>query len=165
MYRGSSFLLQRDYSIHRDAVSTLLRPEYESLWCASFDDPAIRRHERLNLIWSLSEALKATYRPYIPTDKLITKILLGTVGCTPACDRYFMLGFRHSGLPYSQFGLRFLRRVFRFYRDHAGTLQDTQSALAQQGGIRYPMMKLIDMYFWEIGFTLLPEVDENPNGA
>ena len=159
MYRGSSFLLRRDYSIHLDAVATLLRPEYEWLWCATFDD-ADDDENTARLICSLSGALKAAYRQHIadenarrrnPTDTLITKILLGTVGCTPACDRYFIKGFRHRGLPYSQFNSSFLRQVFRFYRDHADELKDSQAAIVQQGGIRYPMMKLIDMYFWEIG--------------
>lgn len=173
MYRGSSFLLQRDYSIHRDAVATLLRPEYELLWCATFDDAADDENTA-RLICSLSDALKATYRQHIadenarrrnPTDTLITKILLGTVGCTPACDRYFILGFRHRDLPYSQFSSSFLRQVFRFYRDHADALKGAQAAIVQQGGIRYPMMKLIDMYFWKIGSTLLPDIDDNSTGA
>lgn len=173
MYRGSSFLLQRDYSIHLDAVSTLLQPQYEPLWSATFND-ATNDETAANLICSLSDALKATYRQHIgdenvrrrnPTDTLITKILLGTVGCAPACDRYFILGFRHRELMYSQFSASFLRQVFRFYRDHAEALNDAQSAIVQQGGIRYPIMKLIDMYFWEIGFTLLPDTDENSTGA
>jgi hypothetical protein len=39
-----------------------------------------------------------TPKDFSPSDTLITKFLLGTVGCTPACDRYFILGFRRAGL-------------------------------------------------------------------
>src|SRR5688572_6231958 len=67
MYGGSSFLLQRDYSIHRDAVATLLRPEYEPLWSATFDN-ADDDEKTARLIFSLSTDLKANYRKHIPDE-------------------------------------------------------------------------------------------------
>lgn len=154
MYRGSSFLLQRDYFIHCDAVKELLKPEYDPLWSATFDDDT-NDETTANLICSLSDALRKTYQSIgTPTDTLITKILLGTVGCTPACDRYFILGFRHRGLRYSQFNTKFLCQVFHFCRDHINALNNVQSSISKRGDICYPVMKLIDMYFWEIGLSL-----------
>jgi hypothetical protein len=38
-----------------------------------------------------------------PTDTLITKIMLGTVACSPACDRYFIAGFKAEGYAFSYF--------------------------------------------------------------
>jgi hypothetical protein len=173
MYRGSSFLLQRDYSIHLDAVSTLLRPEYGPLWCATFDDPA-DDDETARLAYSLSEALKATYRQHIadertklrnPTDTLITKILLGTIGCTPACDRLFILGFKYHKLRMGKFSPRFLQQVFRFYRENADSIEEARITIKQRSGIGYPAMKLIDMYFWQVGSQLSPETNDNGDGA
>ena len=43
-------------------------------------------------IMKLSESITEAYVASdagIPTDTLLTKILLGTVGCVPAYDRYF----------------------------------------------------------------------------
>jgi hypothetical protein len=171
MYRGSSFLLQKDYSIHCDAVSTLLRSKYDSLWGASFAD--LNNDEwTISLITSLSDALREAYRQHIadedtkrrnPSDTLITKILLGTIGCAPACDRFFILGFRHCGLSFTRFDADFLRQVMQFSRGHDRELN--QHTIEQRSGIRYPIMKLIDMYFWEIGFNLLPDADGNTDGA
>lgn len=164
MYRGSSALLWKDYRIHQGAVSELLAPQYDTLWDLRLDgaagDSAIAE-----LIVSLSNALRAIYhqeitavdgtpRDFDATDTLITKVLLGTVGCTPACDRYFIDGFRHKGLVYSRFGKRFLCEVFQFCREHQDAFRETQSTITQRSGIRYPMMKLADMYFWETGSKL-----------
>jgi hypothetical protein len=164
MYRGSSALLWKDYRIHQRAVSALLSPAYDTLWNLCLDDAA---HDSApaELIVSLSDALKATYREEIITvdgaprdfdasDTLITKVLLGTVGCTPACDRYFIEGFRHKGLSYSGFSMRFLCEVFQFCREHQDSFRETQNLITEKSGIPYPMMKLVDMYFWEIGSKL-----------
>jgi len=163
MYRGSSFLLWKDYTIHRYAVSLLSEPEYEVLWDLDLDhvDGAA-----IGQILSLSHALREVYRRHItevdgkpkmitPSDTLITKILLGTVGCTAACDRFFIHGYRHSGLPFSRFDKTFLSTLVEFYKRNSGDFKQVQDAIAQQGSIRYPMMKLLDMYFWNIGFSLL----------
>lgn len=175
MYRGSSALLQKDYKIHQPAVSKLLDRSYDVLWDLDFDDAA-RDSVTADLIVSLSVAIRATYRQHItivdgihrdfqPTDTLLTKLLLGTVGCVPACDRYFIIGFRHAGLRYSRFGTAFLREVFRFCRENKDAFREVQEVIAQRSGIRYPLMKLVDMYFWKLGFDLLPEAeaDETTN--
>jgi hypothetical protein len=164
MYRGSGALLWKDYRIHQRAVSELLAPTYDNLWDLCFDDAA-RDSATADLIVSLSDALRATYREEITTvdgtskdfdasDTLITKVLLGTVGCTPACDRFFIDGFRQQGLSYSRFSKRFLCEVFQFCREHQDGFRETQSLITEKSGIQYPMMKLVDMYFWEIGSKL-----------
>jgi hypothetical protein len=167
MYRGSSALLWKDYRVHQQAVATLLDTKYSSLWDLHFSD-ATKDSRIVALVVSLSAALRSTYHQQITevdgapadfqaTDTLITKLLLGTLGCTPACDRYFILGFRHAGRHYSRFSETFLADVLCFYRDHATEFQQTRDAIIQRGGVSYPPMKLVDMYFWRLGFNLLPE--------
>ena len=167
MYRGSSELLQKDYKIHQSAVSKLLDHSYDDLWELDCGDSA---HDgpTADSIISLSDAIKATYRDFQPTDTLLTKILLGTVGCAPACDQYFIIGFRRSGhleLRYSQFDSNLLCRVFRFCRQHKEAFREAQEDIAKSSGIHYPLMKLADMYFWNIGFRLSAKkkVDEISN--
>lgn len=165
MYRGSSALLWKDYKIHRRAVSKLLDPKFRSLWKINFSSSNYDK-STADTIVSLAEELKQIYREEIttvngkkknhePSEILITKILLGTIGCTPACDRFFIIGFRHR-LQYSKFGEKFLCRVFQFYRDHASEFLEVQQEIRQYGGVDYPVMKLIDMYFWNLGVKLLP---------
>jgi hypothetical protein len=100
MYRGSSFLLQHDYRIHRAVVDYLLdestpralwessRPQQDPLHPIDFyRDPkhADMLIEACNELWTLFRAKdpKASV-----TDTLATKILMGTLGCAPAYDQY-----------------------------------------------------------------------------
>jgi hypothetical protein len=164
MYRGSSALLWKDYRIHQRAVSELLACRYDALWDVHFDEAA-RDSATADLIVELSDVLRSAYRKEITTvdgtsrdfdasDTLITKVLLGTMGCTPACDVYFIDGFRHEQKSPLRFGKRFLCQVFQFYREHQGAFREAQSRIEEESCIRYPMMKLVDMYFWEIGSKL-----------
>jgi hypothetical protein len=177
MYRGSSALLWKDYRVHKPAVATLLDPAYSSLWGLHPRKEA-EDGRVVALVVSLSDALRATYhrsitevdgapRDFQPSDTLITKLLLGTIGCTPACDRYFILGFRHAGLSCSRFNKSFLATVLRFYRDHEAEFQRTRDAIIKRGGISYPPMKLVDMYFWKLGVDLMPDAkaDETTSEA
>jgi hypothetical protein len=160
MYRGSTALLWKDYRIHKLAVSKLLDAKYRTLWNLHLGDSG-HDNTTAELIISLSNELKKIYRKqithvngtkknYKPSEILITKILLGTVGCTPACDNFFVVGFRKKQ-KYSRFRKKFLCQVFQFYRDHEPAFLETQKAIKEQGGIYYPSMKLVDMYFWKLG--------------
>jgi hypothetical protein len=160
MYRGSSALLWKDYTIHKPAVSKILEAKYGTLWDLHFGDSG-HDNTTAKLIISLSDELKKVYhkqiksvngkkKHYQPTETLITKVLLGTVGCTPACDQFFITGFRQE-LKFSRFSKKFLCRAFQFYRENEPAFLETRKAIEKQGGIYYPPMKLVDMYFWELG--------------
>jgi hypothetical protein len=82
---------------------------------------------------------------------LVTKIILGTFGCLPAVDRYFVLGFKGEGHPYSYLNDRFVACALNFCRTHHRELQQQQADIEQGDGIRYPLMKLVDMHFWQLG--------------
>lgn len=163
MYRGSSALLWKDYKIHDAAVSKLLEPQYSSLWNLN---PSVEKDAAaaIELIMKLYRELGRVYRERITavngkskkheaSEILITKILLGTMGCTPACDRFFIRGFRHQS-QYSTFGEKFLLRAFQFYREHTVDFLETQRVIFQFGRVNYPAMKLLDMYFWNLGRSL-----------
>ena len=47
MYRGSSFLLQKDYKIHIPVVKELLKEEYDPL--AGIDCVELKREKKLNI--------------------------------------------------------------------------------------------------------------------
>jgi hypothetical protein len=82
----------------------------------------------------------------------VTKVLLGTLGCLPACDRFFIDGFKSEGLRCSYLNEKFIWRLLNFCGDNLAQLHNEQHAIERVGGVRYPLMKLIDMYFWQIGY-------------
>lgn len=86
------------------------------------------------------------------TDTLVTKIILGTLGCIPAYDRYFIDGMRKSGISYSKLSKSNLKSIAEYYKKHQTEFDRAQQVIYEKSNIHYPAMKLVDMYFWEIGF-------------
>jgi hypothetical protein len=81
--------------------------------------------------------------------------MLGTVGCLPACDQYFRAGvrkeFRTRDLKFSRLNEGFVVAILKFCHEHREELQEEQLKIEGDRGKHYPLMKLIDMYFWQIG--------------
>lgn len=152
MYRGSAFLLQRAYTIHLGVVDSLASPRFAPLWEREFGSEA----EDVELIPIILEAAKEIHKAYSrfgdPTETLVTKVLLGTFGCLPACDQYFRAGFRSAGLGYSYLNPGFVKKLLSFSRAHLRELRSEQEAIRKHSGAHYPLMKLVDMYFWQIGY-------------
>jgi hypothetical protein len=166
MYRGSAALLQKDYKVHLKTITKILEPNFSLLWGMDFSDEK-NDGKNAGLIVKLFNAVKETYlqqfaivqgsEEFDATDTLISKVLLGTTGCMPACDTYFIVAFRQKGYGYSGFGESFLKRLFCFYRKNRDALTAAQKDIQAKGGICYPPMKLIDMYFWKIGSEMPPK--------
>jgi hypothetical protein len=139
-------------------VKELLRnKELQQLDFASIDDANLQR------IINLSKWIKKWYRDNIKTvngvsktvnvtDTLVTKIILGTLGCIPAYDRYFIYGMRKSGISYSKLNKSNLKSIAEYYKKHQPEFDRAQHVIYEKSNIHYPAMKLVDMYFWEIGF-------------
>ncbi len=81
------------------------------------------------------------------TDTLISKIILGTLGCLPAFDRFFIDGVKELGYDFKSLKEKSLIKLFEFVDDNKDELTAIQKKHPQ-----YPIMKLVDMYFWQIGF-------------
>ena len=188
MYRGSSFLLDRDYRAHIPAVTEVLKPKYKLLWnfdpCEVGEKDGKERINRANdlifgsdgIYWEIknsyshyTNSTKGNTKDDIPSDTLVTKILLGTFACIPAFDRFLKRG---------------ISQYVKMYGKKIGELDLTQSiessskkkswtdsfkALAElvkknpsefklksngKANTLYPPMKCVDMYFWEIGYEL-----------
>lgn len=162
MYRGSSFLLWKDYKIHTPIVQLLLQKKYSSLWNLNVNKLQNNCSE-IQKVFTLSDAIKEKYKKIAnrvndknksinPTDTLITKILLGTICCTPAYDRYFIDGARHLRKPFSSFKKRSYCNLLTFCSESLEKLTEAQKVIKKQSRIQYPIMKLIDMYFWNVGY-------------
>lgn len=169
MYRGSSFLLQKDYKVFIPIVELLY------LHRSSFNEEVIQR-----LIQSSNaDSIKDYVKRYFEFDSLLsteldkirksadrdvvnqisytlkTKIVLGTLGCVPAYDRYFIDGLRLNKDPklilsYSKNGFE---GILNFAAKQAQTIKEIQRTIQVKSTyVHYPVMKIVDMYFWQLGF-------------
>jgi hypothetical protein len=152
MYRGSTFLLQHAYTIHLGVVDCLASSHFAPLWEREFGCQA----DDVKLVPVILEAVEAISKAYSqfgqPTETLVTKVLLGTFGCLPACDQYFIAGFRRAGLGYSYLNTRFIKKLLAFSREHLTELRSEQATIKDHSGAHYPLMKIVDMYFWQLGY-------------
>jgi hypothetical protein len=78
-------------------------------------------------------------------------VLLGTFACLPACDQYFIAGVRREGVGYSQLNRKFVEKLLAFSLDHMAEFRREQASILVDRGAHYPLMKLVDMYFWQLG--------------
>jgi len=160
MYRGSSFLLWKDYLIHKEVVEHLLKNK--QLQKLNFTDTT---NEEIEEIFDLILWVKNWYQNNIHfvngkkkkinvTDTLATKIILGALGCVPAYDRYFIDGIRNKGLSYSGLKPNNFFSVINFYKENRNSFSYANNEILKRSNVNYPPMKLVDMYFWEIGYEL-----------
>ena len=165
MYRGSSFLLQCDYKVHIPAVEEILKSKYDCLQnveCREFLNNINVRDCLKELINELSEIYKKVREDVTGksskekiSDILITKILLGTLGCTPAYDRFFNIGDKQTNvLEKGEFSLSLnsIRKLAEFYKNNAQFFEMERVKIhTKNKKIIYPQMKLLDMALWNIG--------------
>jgi hypothetical protein len=148
MYRGSAAIRNFDYLIHRPVAEALLEQQYDPLRGASLDELMLHFE---NLLWPLVERIKGPglYPPSVNiTDTLVTKILMGTLGCTPAYDRYFKEGLEEEGLNASFSRTNFQALLQFCQHNHDGFIAAQQHI---QQIVDYPIMRVVDMYFHDLG--------------
>lgn len=159
MYRGSSFLLQKDYKIHIPVIKILIEEKYDSLCAVTAE--RLLQPEPQTLILELKERVTEAYGQRI-TDTLLTKILLGTLGCTPAYDRYFNYGIRKYNVAPAILNRDSLKGIASFYLNNFDKLEQARSEINSRG-IIYPQMKIADMCFWQTGFDDDTEKERGEN--
>lgn len=166
MYRGSSFLLQKDYLVHESAVEIILDRQYDVLQGIELSAAKDDLVGGESLIMGVYRRLAQHYRSVkksIPefadlkcdaiSNTLITKILLGTLGCVPAYDRYFCEGLGKLNLQ-KAFSEKSLIQLIDYVSASKVEFESFRRCKNMQmvGGGVYPPMKLIDMAFWKLGY-------------
>lgn len=163
MYRGSSFLLQKDYRIHTPVVETILDHRYDMLFgvdCFSIKDVACaEKLKDLNTYIAgyydnIRRTVKGQELKYQLSATLITKVLIGILGCVPAYDRYFVAGIKKTKTATGNYNMRSIRQLADFYEKNFDRMEECRQKMAFNGGLLYPPMKLLDMGFWQIGYDL-----------
>lgn len=158
MYRGSSFLLQKDYKVHIPVVKILMEEQYNSLVGITAEE--LIKDENLTLLEDVSARIRRAYADEKPsiegitnnaTDTLVTKILLGTLGCVPAYDRYYVQAVKQYGISAGGFNKESVRDVAKYYLSHKDAFETVRAELSTCG-VEYPVMKLMDMCMWQVAF-------------
>ena len=160
MYRGSSFLLQKDYKVHTPVVKIIIEKRYDRLMGISAEE--LIKDENLTLLEEVSGRIRRAYADERPsfegminnaTDTLVTKILLGTLGCVPAYDRYYVQAVRRYKISVGEYCRESVKDVANYYltyKDRFETVREELSAC----GTQYPAMKLMDMCMWQAAFEM-----------
>lgn len=84
---------------------------------------------------------------------LITKILMGTMGCVPAYDRYFIVGIKNQKIATGNYNIKSVLQLVDFYEKNALKLEPIRKEMKVYD-LPYSQMKMLDMGFWQIGFDL-----------
>lgn len=187
MYRGSSFLLQYDYTIHTFVVEEILKQKYDKLLGLECNE--LNNEEICSLLDELNTKIKEIYDPFRskvkkPKEKkdpsqdnlqdisniLVSKILLGTLGCVPAYDRFFVKAVTNideetkKKVTTRNYNIVSLKKLIKFYEEHQERLEELRSKFLIENEFNedkktllYPQMKVLDMGFWKIGFDLSKE--------
>lgn len=161
MYRGSGGLLQKNYLIHTDAVVILFSETNQKLKCNQSNEVTSKS---INTILEVKKELTIHYsqqkfkrgvkeeKNISPTDTLLSKIMLGTLGCVPAYDRYFIDGLKEMKMTHTSFNEASLKELFDFIGDNENEFDQAQKLILSKTNKHYPLMKILDMYFWQIGY-------------
>lgn len=176
MYRGSSFLLKKDYKVHNDAVGIILQEKYDSLF--GIECERLLEKDNLFKFDSIYSELEDNYEKINQsvtdrkkvTTTLITKILLGTLGCTPAYDKYFKFGLsktldrisdssKHPLLDCKEAIEDSLSEIARYYMEYNNCLDKICSVYSTQE-LYCPQMRVIDMGFWQFGYDHIKTSDK-----
>ncbi len=173
MWRGSTFSIDLDYKFYKYAVDIIIKKEFDSLWnldISKWEQKDLKESISpiiTKLINQLKNGLKQKLKKSGSkkteknvTDTLITKIIMGTIGCLPAFDKFFRDG--KKGIKIITCKLDTKRKnafnsLIDFYFEVPNKVQldrvkdKIDSWEKKNYGndcIAYPIMKLIDMHFW-----------------
>lgn len=162
----NSFLLERDFQTHYGAVKICMDEKYKELW-----DLKPRKKDKeyiANLLFDKDEGIvnRLKEKAYaldddeksgseksssMPTDMLVSKILLGVFGCVPAFDSFFSLGYRliHDEATLKRAFLQLDRKNFETVYDMACDYSDVLKIKGHNPP--YPPMRCLDFALWLIG--------------
>lgn len=158
----ASFLLQKNYRVHEYFIRDIvMEPDYQKYFDPNFlmgsEEENIRgmntlKKETINIYKNNVTQINGQKQTINITDTLASKILLGVFGIVPAYDRYFKEGLKIHGLK-QRFNESSLRELINFYHSNRDDFERCRLLFKDEGTV-YTPMKLIDMYFWQVGFLM-----------
>lgn len=163
MMRGGTFLLKKDYKIHKYFIENVVMNDKYKKYYSSMQGLPINNEDIEGLNTLIDDTIKS-YEDNIKmingikakvsvTDTLASKILLGVYGIVPAYDRYFVEAMKIHGFKNTKLCEDSIKDLVDFYYKFESDFEKCRM-LFKKDGINYPPMKLIDMYFWQVGYML-----------
>jgi hypothetical protein len=156
MLRGSTLLHTKSYRFFMPVIQAIAR-EPEAVWRIDVDkytdaniSELIELGNRISSAMSVESS--AGCPPSVPTETLVTKVLLGVFGSMPAFDTFFKRGFRTVTGKAVKVDLRTLRAVRDFYLANAAAVDQQcvktlDFASGRPTALSYTRAKIIDMVF------------------
>ncbi len=147
----NSFLQNKDYKVHIPIVKILVESKWDTL--RGLPAEKLADEDSADMILELISEIASCYQKHAggaPTDTLLTKIMLGTLGCVPAYDRYFKDAVRRTGVASGTFGKSSLSQLGVFYLSHRDSLEALLRTCPSDT-VDYPPAKVIDMCFFGYG--------------
>lgn len=157
-----SFSYGKRHLAHVPVVKELLNKKYDAL--AGIECAAFKEESNQKLLQDINSFLEKYYdkiRHEVKEQEiknqlsytLITKILMGTLGCVPAYDRYFIAGIKNQKVATGNYNLNSIMQLVEFYERNSKRLEPVREKMEVEG-MPYPQMKMLDMGFWQVGFDL-----------
>ena len=165
MYRGSTFNLHYNYSIHRAVITLLFSPEAIALRKNNHDLEYLKAHakdikklydeiynkyaELFHHTWKDIMDLTVDAKDRKASSILITEVLLGTICCLPAYDNYLKKGLEISEIAHNLSSTTIEKCVtdlLVFFETNI-----TEEVYTTTYKADYPIMKLLDIAFWKLG--------------
>ena len=158
MYRGSTFLLNKNYKINCGIVKIIkaFQTKYKKYFSVENKEQLKQLLTKDNFfddIEKLGNDIETHYSNCNiynkgVTDTLKTKIIMGTLGITPAYDTYFREAIdeinKIEGYNISKtFKKESIRDWYQFYYDHFDNFESLRKETD------YPIMKILDMCLWQ----------------
>ena len=156
MLRGSTMLHTKSYRFFAPVIEAIAqeRPAVWGIDANKYTDANITKLLELKSRMSAAMTTKSAEGNLVtvPTDTLITKVLLGVFGSVPAFDTFFKRGFRTVTDRAVKVDQRTLRAIGDFYAANAAAIDQQRArtldfARGQPTALRYTRAKVIDMVF------------------
>lgn len=148
MVARGSFLMKHTWRILKPVIEILSKPEYKEL-----RNPEIETVKKsINLLIELRDEIDKSLRPY-HDDKtvsytLISKILLGTLGCTIAYDRNVKIVLSATEIASAKFEPDSINSLCEYYNQNKKDFENIRNKIESQTGKKYPPFKLLDLVLW-----------------
>ena len=170
MFRNS-FLMETDYYFYVPIIKTLIQEKYDALWESDVwnDEKQNELQKNLSLLFELEEDLrdvlkkekqhihkgKTNEKAWNTSETLITKIIMGTMSCVPAYDRYFKEGLKKisPSRGSTSFNKKSFEALLELSKKEPLNEIYTSSIRIGETERNYPPMKLLDLYFWLRGYN------------
>lgn len=167
MLRGSGKLISNCSMKVLTDVIMYLDSLHDSDWILDVDDYSDedKRNRIIEIYNDLSSKIRSIKVDGVlvgvnATITLVTKIMLGTIGCVPAFDDFFSSTFRSefaTDKPHCGFRVLnhvALQKIHTFYLDNKDVLDATKIPVidfngSPISGLFYKKTKMIDMYGWD----------------